>query len=531
MPEDVMKTELKRCLNVFDLVFMGLSHMLGNAIFVLTGVMMANVAGASVILSYLFAGFASILNGLCYAQFSVNIPKAGTAYNYVYIVTGELLGFLAGWNILLEYLISVAAVSRGLSMYIDSLTGGVIRNATLSAFGPIHSTFFAEPDFLAGALVLVVFTLVAIGIRTTVTLLNILTVLDIIVVLIIAITGFSVGSPDNFNDEHGGFFLYGIEGTLAATGTMFFAYIGFDAIAVAAEETANPSRSLPIAMVLTILIACILYCCASLSLALMTPYDQINIKIPFPDALKSYNLKWASGAVAIGSFFGMIASIIGQGYCLPRGLYAMASDGLVFHQFKYVNSWTKTPLISILISAIFATILTIVIRYDELVEMVAIGTLFAMSVMLIALLKLHYLPAQLCPFELSQTDSSAEELQKDSNDKAEKTPILPKRPKEIQPLEQIGHLRFKLPFTLDRDDNYINTVVLTILVFSVIFLSVIVSTAWPFLQQAQWWAILLLVIAASSTLLSFTALLMFEHNKRFARFSVSLSYFMFYSFL
>ena len=516
-----MKTELKRCLNLFDLVLMGLSHMLGPVIYIVTGVMMANVAGASVLLSYFFAGVVSILNGLCYAQFSVNIPKAGTAYNYVYIVSGELLGFLAGWNFLLEHIISVAAVSSGLSNYIDSLTGGVIHNATISAFGNVNSRFFDEPNFLAGALVLLIFAFIAIGIRTTVTLLNIITVLNIVVILIITITGFSLGSPVNFNQEHGGFFPYGFQGTLAATGTMFSAYVGFDAVAVAAEETTNPSRSLPIAMVLTVVIACVLYCSASLSLALLLPYDQININIPFPDALESYNVNWASNAVIVSSFFGMLASLIGQSYCLPRGLYAMASDGLVFHQLKYVNSWTKTPLISILVSAVLSAILTIVVRYDELIEMVAIGTLFAMSVSMISLLKLHYLPAKVCPFELSNDDSTTNSNQQDTDGKSERTPILSNSTTNIQPLDRIGQLRFKIPFMQEKDENRMNTLVLTVLVFSVILLSVITSTAWPHIQQAAWWAILLLVIAVTFTLLSFTALLMFEPNKRFAKFAVS----------
>ena len=349
---------------------------MGAGVYVITGTVMLEKAGASTLIAYALGGLAAMLGGLCYAQFSVNIPKTGTAYNYVYLVFGEVWGFLAGWNLILEYLILVASVGRSLSAYIDNLAGGVIQNGTNEALGGFlvdSSNVFGPVDFLGPGLILVFFVIVAIGVRTSVNVNNVMTVVNVAVIIIIAITAFVVGSPSNFDADHGGFFPKGFGGTIAATGVVFFAYVGFDAIACAAEETKNPSKSMPIAICAAVSIVIVLYCSASLALSLLVPYYDINPSVPFPDAFGRYSLFWVAKVVSVGAVFGMIASLLGQAFCLPRGIYALAKDGLLFSPLTYVNSWTQTPLVSILISAIIASILAMFVKISELVEMVSIG--------------------------------------------------------------------------------------------------------------------------------------------------------------
>lgn len=490
---------------------------MGAGVYVLTGTVMREKAGPATFVSYVLGAIAALLSGLCYAQFSVNVPKTGTAYNYVYIIAGELLAFLAGWNLLLEYVIAVASVGRSFSAYIDSLTGGAIANATEAFVGEVHSNVFGQIDFLAAGAILLVFIIVAVGVRSTVNVNNIMATVNSIVILTFIIAAFVVGNASNFNQEHGGFFPFGATGAINGAGVLFFAYVGFDAIAVAAEEAANPSKSLPVAMCTAIAIASVLYSGAALALSFLVPYYQIDIAAPFPAAFHIYGQDAIGYVITVGALFGICCSLLGQAFVLPRGVYALANDGLLFAMLKYVNPWTKTPLVAIGVSAVLSAVLAMILDIQALVEMVSIGTLFAMALMTACLIKLHYIPAIDCPFEITVDDDNASLSLLSGKGKAEKIPILKKK----QSLADIGELRWRVPILSRCNSNKVTTTVIILLFLTLTLLSSMVVNGSPFIASQDWWALTLLAILAIFSVMLLAILLLYQHNKRFSKFSVS----------
>ena len=513
---DAYETKLHRCLSTSDLILLGVGHMVGSGIYVVTGTVMLNISGPSIVVSYLLAGFVALLIGLCYAQFSVNVPRTGTCYSYVYLVAGELMGFLAGWNLLLEYIISVSAVGRSFSDYLNEITGGAIVNATWTLMGPGHSSIVYQLDFVSPAAILLIYIIIAVGVRSTVNVNNVMCSINILVIGIIVIAGLVAGNVDNLTKGPGGFLPYGFSGTIAGMGVVFFSYLGFDAIAIASEETENPSKSLPIAFGAAISIAIFLYVMAAFALAVLVPYNEVVASAPFPYAFGAHGMQWTRYAVSIGAIIGLICSLLGQSYSLPRGLYAIASDGLLFSQLTYINSWTKTPLISVAISAVLSALLAMILKVDELVEMVSIGSLFAMSMMIMCLIKIHYIPAVDCPFEITaHRPAATEELSAKEN---ESKPILRKANRQL--LERIGTLRWDFRPLIGLNTDRVIDYTITVLTTSFIALSCLLVVGLKEIVNGYWWAILLLVISLVTSFGSLCVLLSYEHNTSFTKFKV-----------
>ncbi|KJH47703.1 high affinity cationic amino acid transporter 1 domain protein [Dictyocaulus viviparus] len=246
-----LETQLRRCLTTTDITLLGIGHMIGAGIYVLTalesvplvtGSVVRNTAGPSIVLSFLLAGVASLLSALCYAEFGARFPKAGSAYTYAYVGVGELWAFIIGWNIILEHMLGSAAVARSWSGYLDSLVGNVIFNNSVQQIGRVEkSSFFGDYfDFVAFVLIVVVAIFVALGSRTSTNINSFLTVLNMIVIVIVVGYGitfadFSLWSGVD-NEGRSRFFPYGVKGMLTGAASCFFAFIGFDGLATAGEE-------------------------------------------------------------------------------------------------------------------------------------------------------------------------------------------------------------------------------------------------------------------------------------------------------
>ena len=515
--DDVMETPLRRCLTTLDLTLFGIGHMVGAGIYVLTGAVILKTAGPSTMLSYLLGGMAALLSGLCYAEFSVNVPKTGTAYNYIYIIAGEIWAFLAGWNLILEYLIGTSAVAKALSAYINALSGGAIVNATVSAVGEVNSPFFSQIDFVAMAAVILVFFTVAFGAKASITLNNFITVINLLLITAIIFTGVIEGNPRNFYDEEGGFFPYGISGTLAGAGVLFYAYIGFDSIAVAAEETFNPSKSLPIAMCVAIATVTLLYTATSMSLSFLVPYYAIDPLAPFPSAFAAAGVRWAEYLTSIGAVIAISCSLGGAAFCLPRSIYALAQDGLLFEPFSYVHQWTKTPLVAILVSGLVSGVMALIFDMSMLVNMVSIGTLAAVTMISACILKLHYLPAQKCPFELRLSVDIVSDYASRFN--IEEDTI------SLQSSARIGKPRKCVEgFLPGFNPETVTSVAIVTLCGSIFLSSADICYALPALKRAEWWALVLISIGIVTFVLSFVVLLLHEHNISFTKFQVRVLY-------
>lgn len=374
--------------------------MIGAGIYVLTGSVVRNTAGPSIVLSFLFAGFASLLSALCYAEFGARFPKAGSAYTYAYVGVGELWAFVIGWNIVLEHMLGAAAVARSWSGYLDSLLGNVISNSTIAKTGNLHeaSSFFGDyPDLLAFLLIVLVAFFVALGSKVSTNFNSFLTILNIGVVLIVVFYGISFADFSLWSGVDGNgtskFFPYGVSGMFAGAASCFFAYIGFDGLATAGEEAKNPSRSIPIATFSSMTIVTLSYVLMSASLTLMIPYNMVNPTAAFSDAFKIHGAEFAGHAVSLGALFGMTTSLVGGMFALPRCVFAMADDGLLFSSLASVNPKTQVPVQALLVFGFFTAIIALLFDISTLVEFLSIGTLLAYSIVSACVIILRYQPA------------------------------------------------------------------------------------------------------------------------------------------
>jgi cationic amino acid transporter 2 len=282
--ESMHTSQLRRCLTVFDLTILGIGSTLGTGTYILTGQVAHETAGPSVILSFLIAAIASVLAGICYAEFGSRAPRAGSAYTYTYVSVGEIMAFIIGWNMILEYVIGAASTARALSAYFDSLINFSMKKYFAIHF-PLHSETFAPyADLFAMTLCLVITILLIIGIKESAVLNNVFTFVNLTVITLVIIVGLTKINGDNWKispDEiknstnttymvgKGGFFPFGIEGTLAGAATCFYAFVGFDLVATTGEESKNPQRAIPMSICLTLLVCSVIYCGVSIVITLM----------------------------------------------------------------------------------------------------------------------------------------------------------------------------------------------------------------------------------------------------------------------
>jgi len=406
------ESSLSRCLSTLDLTLLGIGSTLGVGVYVLAGGVARDTAGPSVVLSFLIAGLTSALSGLCYAEFGARVPRAGSAYVYSYVTVGELPAFIIGWNLILEYVIGTASVARGYSGYLDTLLNDRMKKAFRAAM-PINEPFLAEyPDWTAFAITLVLAVILSVGVKESTRFNNMFTILNLCVVIFVVLAGMSQADIANWEistannstqDEHddmtyikdtgagvGGFFPYGFSGTLSGAATCFYGFVGFDAIATTGEETKNPQKSIPIAIIVSLSFVALAYTGISSTLTLMLPYYLQDSAAPLPFAFHHAGLSWAGWVVSIGALFGLSTSLLGAMFPLPRVLYAMASDGIIPRTLAKVHHFFQTPLRATLFSGLLAALMALVFDLSQLVDMMSIGTLLAYTMVSVCVLLLRY---------------------------------------------------------------------------------------------------------------------------------------------
>ncbi|XP_030758734.1 cationic amino acid transporter 4 [Sitophilus oryzae] len=392
LPSDVMETPLNRCLNTFDITLLGVGHMVGAGIYVLTGTVAKDIAGPGIILSFLLAGLASLLSALCYAEFGTRVPKAGSAYVYTYISIGEFWAFVIGWNILLEHMIGAASVARAWSGYVDSLFAGVISNTTMSITGELHEQLLGRyPDFLAFTVCLVYAFLLGIGVKGSAMVNSFLTIINLTVMAIVIFVGFYYANEENWTGK-GGFLPYGFGGVVAGAATCFYAFVGFDSIATSGEEAKNPSFSIPMATVVSMGIVTLGYVLVSAALTLVIPYYSINTSAALPEAFVNVGQHWVKYVVSLGAICGMTTTLFGSLFSLPRCMYAMAVDGLLFGFLGNINCKTQLPLTNLIISGLSSALIALLFDLEKLVEFMSIGTLLAYTIVSASVIILRYRP-------------------------------------------------------------------------------------------------------------------------------------------
>ncbi|MBA4551638.1 MULTISPECIES: amino acid permease [Thermoactinomyces] len=381
--------KLKRDLGAFDLTMLGIGAVIGTGIFVLTGAG-ALKAGPALAVSFVIAAIACAFSALAYAEFASMAPVSGSAYTYSYATLGEIIAWIIGWDLVLEYMFAVSSVSVGWSGYFQSLLGGFgihFPDALTAAPGAVEgvTTYFNLPAFL---IVMIITFLLSRGITESKKANNIMVIIKVAVVLLFIIVGAFYVKPSNWEP----FAPFGFEGIFSAAALVFFAFIGFDAVAAAAEETRNPKRDLPIGLLTSLGICALLYVIVTLVMTGIVPYQEFakDLSHPISLALQKAQQDWFAGVIDLGAIMGMTTVILVMLYGQTRIFFSMSRDGLLPKAFSWVHPKYKTPYTSTWIIGTIAAFVGALLPLEKLAELVNIGTLFAFTVVSLGVIILRY---------------------------------------------------------------------------------------------------------------------------------------------
>lgn len=377
-------SKLKRCLNATDLTLMGIGAIIGAGIFVLTGVAAATKAGPAIMLSYVLSGFACAFTALAYAELAASIGGCGSAYGYAYAGLGEIIAWLIGWDLILEYGVATPAVAIGWSGYINNaltaLGFGLPHALTLS---PAEGGLINLP---AAAIILLLSVLLSLGVQLSVRFNALMVAVKILAILLFIIVAAGSFKIENWTP----FMPFGWQGVASGAAIIFFAYIGFDAVSTAAEEAINPQRDLPIGIVNSLAICTVIYIVVSGMLTGIVPYTTLNVSSPVADALLRIGHRWASAVIAAGAIAGLTTVMLVLYYALTRIFLAMSRDGLLPPVFAQVNETTHTPVRIILTSGVLMAAIAGLTPIGHVAELVNIGTLAAFVLVCAGVIVLRY---------------------------------------------------------------------------------------------------------------------------------------------
>ncbi len=374
---------LKKCLTALDLTLFGVGAIIGAGIFILTGIAAATKAGPAIILSYVIAGFACGFAALSYAELSASVGGCGSAYSYAYVGIGEFFAWLIGWDLLLEYTISVATVSVGWSSYVNDFLNSLAIHLPPDI---IRSPLIGGVVNLPALLIVVVLTaLLIMGAKESARFNNVMVAIKLFVIfLFIAIAAFNV-NPANWRP----FMPFGWNGVMGGAALIFFAYIGFDAVSTAAEESSFPQRDLPIGIIMSLIICTLIYIIVAGLLTGILPYSRLNVSSPISYALLQIGHRFAAAAIGVGAIAGLTTVMLVMYYGLTRVFLAMSRDQLIPGFFAKIHTRTGTPWRIILLCGTFICILSALVPIKDLAELVNIGTLAAFMTVCVGVIVLR----------------------------------------------------------------------------------------------------------------------------------------------
>jgi len=386
---------LKRALGSINLVTLGIGAIIGTGIFTLTGVAAARFAGPAVVLSFIVAGIGCVFAGLCYAEFASMIPIAGSAYTYGYATLGEIVAWIIGWALVLEYAFGAATVAVGWSGYVASLLGYFGVKLPFDATPAIAFSLFgysmaAKVDIFAMAAIVVITAILVIGVKESANFNSAVVVIKVSIVLLFiglaTVYAFGHWSSMNANwhpfipKNTGEFGSFGWSGIMRGATLVFFAYIGFDAVSTAAQEAKNPQKDMPFGILGSLIICTVLYIAVSWLLTGIKPYTTLNTPAPVADGAQAIGIGWGIFVVDIGAIAGlasvMLVMLLGQ----SRVLYTMSHDGLLPKWASKIHPKFHTPYITSIVVGVFVTVLAAFFNIVFLGLLVSLGTLLAFTI-------------------------------------------------------------------------------------------------------------------------------------------------------
>jgi basic amino acid/polyamine antiporter, APA family len=374
---------LKRSIGPVGLTVMGVGGIIGAGIFIVTGVASAS-SGPALVVSFIIAAIACTFTALCYAEFASMIPIAGSVYTYTYITMGEIWAWIMGWILVLQYLIASAAVAIGWSSYAIALAGsfGVVLPAIISGPLGVGGSIINLP----AVIIILILTAVLIRGAEESTRVNAIIVFVKIAVILLFITiGAFFVNPANYHP----FTPFGVGGIFQGAAMVFFAYLGFDCIASAAEETKNPGRTIPIGIIGSLIISSILYIAVAAVMTGMVPYNLLNTPSPVSYALQYVGVQWGFTVITIGAIAGLTTVVLVNMFSKARIIFAMSRDGLLPKIFSNVKGDSKAPVASILLVGGMATVVAAFFSLDSIFELVNIGALSAFIFLALSVLILR----------------------------------------------------------------------------------------------------------------------------------------------
>lgn len=412
------KEVLKKTLGAIDLTILGVGAIIGAGIFTLSGTAAAGSeshigAGPGLILSFALSGFICCLTALCYAELATMIPVAGSAYTYTYATLGEIVAWLIGWILMLEYIIGAIAVACAWSGYLFKLLEGYEKvlnlphwlvdppfwlrfehNTALAKYHeagltPDFPTIFGLPfsiNLPAIVIILIITILLYIGIKESARMAGIMVIIKLgVILLFIGIGAFYV-KPDNWTP----FLPNGFPGVFMGAFLVFFAYIGFDALSTVAEETINPQRNMPIGIIASLGICSILYMAVAAVLTGMVPWNKIDIHAPIAAAMEAVGKDWMAGFISLGAVAGLTSVILVLQLGAARILFTMSRDNLIPKVFSKIHPKFQTPYVITIVVGILVAFGTIFLDINKAAELTNIGTLSAFIFVCIGIIVLRY---------------------------------------------------------------------------------------------------------------------------------------------
>ena len=380
----------EKTLNAKDLMALGIGAVIGSGIFVLPGTVAATTTGPAIIFSFILAALVSSLVAMAYSEMSTAMPVAGSAYSYGNVIFGEVIGWVLGWALILEYMLSVSAVSTGWSAYFANLMSPLVKipTALSGAFDPAHGTYI---NIVAVVIVLLIGLLLRGGMRQSKRVENAMVVLKLVIILAFIVIGFFFIKSSNYHplipERINGAF--GWQGVITGTSMVFFAFLGFDALSSSAAEVKNPKRNMPIGIIGTLIVAAVLYGVMGLVLTGMVHYSKLNVADPAAFALQQVGQNWASLIITIGALIGMATMMYTMTYAASRLIYAVGRDGLLPGGVGKVNKHGN-PNRALAVATIVIAIFSGLVPLDKLVDLVNVGTLLAFIVVSIGILPLRH---------------------------------------------------------------------------------------------------------------------------------------------